>query len=68
MDKAEFYRRYANTPIEKRTEILDPQSTTELTLQDIYQRLSDLDNMDHPLDEERVELLNQAELYMGKEE
>ena len=68
MDKAEFYRRYANTPIEKRTEILDPLSTSGLTLQDIYQRLEDLDKMDHPLDEERLELLNKAELYMGKEE
>ena len=67
MDKATFYRRYANTPIEDRDKILDPYSSDGLTLQVIYNRLEDLDKMDQPLDEEREELLKKAEAFMGEE-
>lgn len=53
----EFIRKYANTPIENRFNVLDFNKLGKMSLNDVYDRIKELENMMRPQRIEQDNLL-----------
>ena len=62
MKTNEFYKRYANTPLEKRYKIISIQKGEELTLNDVYHELIRIEKEIRPNLIRQGELLSLADL------
>lgn len=67
MEKHIFYQKYANTPLEKRVELLSNDYTSPvlgMTLQGIYMEIKNIDDKFRKDEIRREELLNEVEKYL----
>lgn len=66
MDTSQFHRKYANTPLKNRFEVLDIGKYGMMTLSDIYERVKFLEDQIRPQGIEIDKLTHAAEWYWIK--
>ena len=66
MKTEEFYRKYANLPLDLRFIPISFKEGGKTTLSDCYKRINELESQMNPLRSEEEKLLNLAELVLSK--
>ena len=63
MKEEEFYRKYANTPLGKRYDIISFEKSGKMTINDVYVQMIKLGDQIRPLNIEQEELLKLADIF-----